>query len=398
MRPVAPWLGHVATTSPPTLPPVGGDGSVAPDAPDRTRRRRPARPRVEGQRRLWSAGHALIVCVLTLLIGALLNAPGIHKSAYNQPDGWKRDVALTFTGPLQDVSHALLLDRPRAGVQALIGRSGIDEIDTELGIDDPSADPVSQPGPPSPSTEPPSPPPAAAPEPPPAQEKFSPTRPLRLWIAGDSLVITPGFAIQRAAAANRAIAHAGEMKGQVASGLTRPDVFNWFDEIRSQLRSSKPHVIVLAFGGNDTNDYMTGLPEGVTVGSFGSPAWTQEYQRRVAGIFDIAKRAGAFVVWVGLPVTTDANQTSRFNVVNAAVAAEAAKRPRSVAFIDTQFLLAGPDGGYAEYLTTPGGGQIKVRAPDGVHFERAGGDIIAREVFEALSENFDLTSWKKRTS
>ena len=46
------------------------------------------------RRRQWSAGHALIVSVLALAIGLLLNAPGIHKSAYNKPDGWQRDVAL----------------------------------------------------------------------------------------------------------------------------------------------------------------------------------------------------------------------------------------------------------------------------------------------------------------
>ena len=119
----------VATTGPPTLPPIdGGDGGAEPTGPARRRPRRRIQPRVEGQRRLWSAGHALVVCVLTLLIAALLNAPGIHKSAYNQPAGWKRDVTLAFTGPLNAVSHALFLDRPRAGVQAAIGRSGIDEI------------------------------------------------------------------------------------------------------------------------------------------------------------------------------------------------------------------------------------------------------------------------------
>ena len=66
------------------------------------------------------------------------NAPGIHKSAYNQPDGWQRDVALAFTGPLADVSDALLLDRPRKGVQALVGRSDEDEIDTDLGLPAPA--------------------------------------------------------------------------------------------------------------------------------------------------------------------------------------------------------------------------------------------------------------------
>ncbi len=339
--------------------------------------------RQEEGRRLWSAGHAIIISACALILGALLNAPGIHKSAYNQPEGWKRETALAFTGPLKEVSHALFLDRPRAAVQSAIGRDGLDDIDTELGLEEPGEPP------------PASPQPAATPPPP---QRFSPKRQLRLWIAGDSLVIVPGSSIQRAVAGNEAIARVAEIDGQVASGLTRPDVFNWFEAIREQLRTQKPHAIVLAFGANDTNAYMTGLPEGVSIGSFGSPEWINEYRRRVGGIFDLANRAGTHVVWLGLPVTDDANESRRFSVVNAAAALEARERPDTVSFVDTYLLLAGPDGGYAEYLTTPGGGQIKVRAPDGVHFERAGGDIIAREVLEALNGAYDLTSWKKRSS
>ena len=117
--------------------PTGDEAS--PEKP----RRRP-RPDDEGPpRKLWSAGHALVVCVLALAIGLLLNAPGIHKSAYNKPAGWQRDVALAVTGPLAGVSGALLLDRPREGVQALVGRSGNDEIHTDLGL--PAAAPVTTP-------------------------------------------------------------------------------------------------------------------------------------------------------------------------------------------------------------------------------------------------------------
>ncbi len=42
-----------------------------------------------------------------------------------------------------------------------------------------------------------------------------------------------------------------------------------------------------------------------------------------------------------------------------------------------------------------GGGLVKVRATDGVHFEREGGDMIAREVLKALNRAYDLTSWRK---
>jgi hypothetical protein len=81
--------------------------------------------------------------------------------------------------------------------------------------------------------------------------------------------------------------------------------------------------------------------------------------------------------------------------VNAAVVDEARERPDTVSFIDTTVLLAGPDGGYAEYVRRPGGELVRVRASDGVHIERSGGDIVAREVTTTLRRVFDLTSWKR---
>jgi hypothetical protein len=68
-----------------------------------------------------------------------------------------------------------------------------------------------------------------------------------------------------------------------------------------------------------------------------------------------------------------------------------------VAFIDTYASFASDSGGFAQYLTDSSGKQILVRAPDGVHFERAGGDIIARSVLHALNQEFDLTSWRRKT-
>jgi hypothetical protein len=344
------------------------------------------------RRRLWSAGHALIVSVLALAIGLLLNAPGIHKSAYNKPDGWQRDAALAFTGPLADVSHALLLDRPRKAVQAVIGRSRADEIDTDIGL------PVTPP----PASTPPPPPPAPSkpgkpkPKPePPKKLAFSPDRKLRLWVAGDSLVITPGFAVVRASGASPAIESVGGVDGRIATGLTRPDVFNWFDEIRARMKELRPKVVVLGFGANDDKAYMTGLPKGTSIDAFGGSVWRREYARRVGGVMDVINRAGGFVVWIGLPQTRSSEQTQRFDVVNAVVQKEARKREGRAAFIDTYTMFAGEDGGYTQFLLDGSGRPRKVRADDGVHFEREGGDMIAREVLKVMNRTFDLTSWRK---
>ena len=367
-----------------------------PDPPDEPPRRR--RPREGGDgppRKLASAGHALVVCVLALAIGLLLNAPGAHKNAYNKPAGWQRDVALAVTGPLAGISHARLLDRPRKGVQAAVGRSGNDEIDTDLGLPVPTT-----PTTPAAATTPRATSPGPKPKPTtparPRKPAFSPKKKLRIWIAGDSLVITPGYAIVRAAGSSPAMEPVGTVDGRVATGLTRPDVFNWFDEIRRQVKELRPNVVVLGFGGNDDKAYMTGLPDGTSIGDFGSWAWRKEYGRRVGGVMDTINRAGAFAIWIGLPQTSSPAQTARFDVVNAVAEKQARKRPGHAAYIDTYTTFAGDDGGFAQYLPDGSGRLEKVRADDGVHFERAGGDIIARVVLKELNKVFDLTSWRTK--
>jgi hypothetical protein len=352
---------------------------AAPRPPrERERTRRPKRDRPPVERRLRPAGHALVVVVVALLLSALLNAPGLHKTAHGQPPGWERDVALALTGALDTVSGALLLDQPRAAVKSVLGRPDDDVIDTDVALPPEAPAGTSDPA----QT--------------PAKRRFTPDRPVRLWVAGDSLVVVPGQSIVRAAGAAPVIDPVGGIDGRVATGLERPDVFNWFRHIPEQLDRLKPNVVVVGFGGNDDHGYMTGLPDGVTVDGFDSASWRKQYGRRAGGLMDAIARKGAYVVWIGLPITRDEAQTRRFDAINAVVAAEARKRPTRVIYVDTYTTFASDTGGYTEYLDDPSGRLIKVRAADGVHFEREGGDMIAREVLRRLNRVFDLTSWRSQ--
>jgi hypothetical protein len=348
------------------------------------------RSRTEDGRRYSTAGHGLVVALLGLLFGALLLAPGMHKSAFNGQPGTKRDVSLALTGGLTHVSHALLLDRPRALVQDAMGRDHADEIDVAIVV------------PPTTGTNPATTPTTTTPTRPvvakPVRQKFTPKKKLRLWVAGDSLVIVPGYSIVRAAGGSPVIQSVGGVDGHIATGLTRPDVFNWFNELTTQVKALHPNVVVLNFGANDNHGYMTGLPDGVSIGAFASPEWVKEYRRRVGAVMDTVNRAGAVVVWIGLPIARSPTETQEFDKINAVVLQEAKLRPRKVIFIDTYNMFAGNDGGFAEYLENDKGDTVKVRAGDGVHFEPAGGDLIAREVLKQLNKRFDLTSWRKQQS
>jgi len=328
------------------------------------------------------------VILLALAFGLLLDARGLHKSAFNQPAGTDRTVALALTGGLAGVSDALKLDQPRAWLKDAIGRSGDDSIDTNVVVPTQAA-PLTQPRPVL-STH------AAVPgDPSVVRRAFTPSDPLKLWVAGDSLIIDTGYALQRAALATPVIKSVGGVDGKIGTGLDRPDVFNWFLEIRRQLKALHPNAVVLGFGGNDGKQYMTGLPPGGTLTQFDDPAWRREYARRVGGLIDLINRTGAYVVWVGLPITRDPDQTARFDAINGVVAQEIDKRPGGAVYLDTYSLMAAPNGGYAQYLTTLSGEVQDVRAPDGVHFSPAGAGIVARQVLKDLNEAYDLTSWRR---
>jgi hypothetical protein len=346
--------------------------------PTRDPRKRRPRPRTgEGGRRLHSAGSAVVVSLAGLAVGVLLNAPGLHKSATIQPQGWKRDLALDVTGPLDSVSGALLLDQPRRALKSALGRSRDDDVDTAVATTTtPATRRVTA---------------RAAPA---ERTKFTPKRRLGVYIAGDSLVIVPGESLLRATAGNRAIAP-DPIDGRIATGLERPDVFNWFTHIEDVMRKDKPRAVVLMFGGNDDHDFMTGVPKGREVGTFGSPGWRAEYRRRVATVMDTVTRNGAYLVWIGLPISRDSEQTLRFDVLNTIVQSEAAKRPGRASYLDTYFFFAGDDGGYAQYVEDSTGKLVKMRADDGVHFERPAGDLIAAKLLERLEDRYDLTSWRR---
>lgn len=331
-------------------------------------------PVEEHGRRLLPAGYAVVILVVALAVGALLNAQGLRKSAHIQQQGWRRDVGIAFTTPLAAVSHALLIDRPRQELKSALGRGGDDRIDTRV---------VFTSGAQGASTAPS------------GREAFGPARQLRIWAAGDSLAIAAGEAVYRAAVATGAVVPVARVDGRLATGLERPDVFNWFTYIRDALVRLEPQAVVVSFGANDDHDYMTGVPPGVAIGPFGSSTWIDEYRRRVGGLMDEITAQGRFLVWLGAPIVRDAAESSRFELLNTIYRSEAEKRPGRVAFVDTYTLLEDSHGRYADFLPDAGGTLVRVRALDGIHYAGAGGDLIARQVLGRLEQAFDLTSWRR---
>jgi len=326
--------------------------------------------------RVWKVG---VVC---LLVGALLNAAGIRKTALGQPVGWKRDVATFFANPLYDVSHALYLDRPRIWLQDLINHKGDDDVD--LSLPSPKihhATGTTVPGQVTTTTTLPK------------KKAFTPTHQLRLWVGGDSLSIEPGESVINQAVATQVIGILQSVDGHVATGLARPEVFNWPAYLASVVANENPDAMVLTIGSND-DQALTGDNGGE---SLLTPEWQTEYRRRVGGLMDQVTGSGKVTLfWVGIPqMRNTVRYETRYKVINDIIRTEAEKRQGKVFFVDIAPVLTGPDGGYTDFITRSDGTVVKVRSGDGIHFERAGADVIAGVVLQAMNQAFDLTSWQK---
>jgi hypothetical protein len=314
-----------------------------------------------------AAGRGVVVLFAGLLLAAVLQAEGLRKQAEIQPAGFQRDLALEVTRPLLRVSRALHLTTPRHELLVAIGRGNEDTIDSQVHLTlPPPAGPLPQPRHPRTHV--------------PPKPTFTAAKPLRIWVAGDSLAEIPGQALERVS--NPALKVVG-VESRLSTGLARPDLYNWFTRIQDAPAQLAPRVAVFSFGADDAHDFMAGVPDGKTVGPLGSPSWTAEYRRRVEGVTRELNAKGVHVVWLGLPIPDGPGFKKSFPIVNRILESVVAAHPKTATYVDTWHILADAHGRYAPYLRVHGKLTL-MRLPDGVHYTAAAGDLIAQQVLKQL--------------
>ncbi len=155
--------------------------------------------------------------------------------------------------------------------------------------------------------------------------------PLRVLVAGDSLVGWIAPALEQELPAGDPVQVIDDWKG--STGLVRPDFFDWPARIEQDMAEHDPDVVVLGFGGNDTQNLTT--DDGIL--QLGTPEWEAEYQRRIGEVLDLIEAPGRTVYWIGLPLTTsDAIETLRLRLPDAALGSLSPERATVIAQRDLQ--------------------------------------------------------------
>lgn len=210
--------------------------------------------------------------------------------------------------------------------------------------------------------------------------------PLRsVLVVGDSLALGLATPFERALKEyNENIEFA--RVGKVSSGLAIPHLFDWEKKVQVLIDKYDPDLIVVMMGINDANNNIR-VDDRKAI--LGTAAWPGAYQERVKRFISIILEKGIPIYWVGLPVVRDEAMTQRIEIANSA-ARKACTEFEDCHFIDTWNILTDDKGNYTNYKKDNQGYTIRIRAQDGIHFSRQGGDLLSRHILDFISQFVQL--------
>jgi hypothetical protein len=139
-------------------------------------------------------------------------------------------------------------------------------------------------------------------------------------------------------------------------------------------------------GENDNQGLV--YPNGSLEQDIGTFPWAAAYEARVEKFAKIATSRGGHVVWVGLPNERGRDRWELIRRQNDIFRSVADRLP-NVGYFDTWNTFAAADGGYSAFWRD-GNKVQEIRAPDGVHFNTEGYELLMRKVAEFATEEFDL--------
>lgn len=359
---------------------------------------------------VWRIFGAVALCFAITL---LLNTKSFVKIAEAEPDGMARSILVTTAHGLDAAASAVRLDRLNAWLDSALDRQDeaprFDAVPTAPAAgntaptvaapvdttaiardaaptptpDTPGAADTASPArsvastPNTPSSTP-------APAPPDGLRAVTTSNQLRVYIAGDSFVDWLGYDLADYGKKDGYITT--RLDSKISSGLARPDYFDWPARIKQAMAGDpRPEAVVFMAGANDYTDLRV---DSSTLAR-GTPEWSAEYRKRAAEVMDIVGRGGAQFYWVGQPIMRDKARSKVAAEINAAVIAEAAKRPW-VHYIDTYAMFSDNDGNYAAFLPGPDGELVRVRQDEGIHFTRTGTTWVSEVVYKAIRRDWKI--------
>lgn len=165
------------------------------------------------------------------------------------------------------------------------------------------------------------------------------------------------------------------VRSKASTGLTKPSYYDWAAELKPMLSKYKPHLVVMMLGANDWQDMKSS-------GDRGNSAWRKAYKDRIDKITTMSTKAGAYIMWVGLPVMRLRRYGEGMATLNS-IYQERVPATAGATFVPTWDFFADGNGKYRDYATV-NGKRTKIRGSDGIHFSTVGQGVLATYVIKQI--------------
>ncbi|MDC0673285.1 SGNH/GDSL hydrolase family protein [Nannocystis radixulma] len=244
-----------------------------------------------------------------------------------------------------------------------------------------------------PSDEPPAPEPApaaaaapqepaiapATPEPAPAEVAAAPSGPRKVLVLGDSLAAT-GFGAMLEKRLDEHPDIECFRKAKSATGLARPDFYDWESEAKKAVDQRKPDLVVIIMGGNDGQDLTSKTGKGKRV-AWKSDGWNDAYKARVADFLSEISADGRKVLWLGLPRTGTTSFEQKLTTIREVQSQALADFGTAGVYLDTTPFITTDAGELIDSATIGKRKAQALREEDGIHFTMAGSEFFADKVY-----------------
>lgn len=211
-------------------------------------------------------------------------------------------------------------------------------------------------------------------------------------LLGDSKIATDfGAALQRTLAATPTADAAGAAvplrvgrRGKSATGLARPDFFDWMAEAERVLAQHRPDLVVVGLGGNDGQD-LVGRPgdQGPRRVAWGSDAWPEHYAARLTRLLDLLAGDDRRVVWLEVTTADRPRLEAKLRLIREVQREAVARFGARAVYLETRHHFFDASGALVREVEVDRRRQ-PLRMEDGIHFSVPGSRWLAPRVAAEL--------------
>jgi len=201
-------------------------------------------------------------------------------------------------------------------------------------------------------------------------------------VVGDSMAANLGWGLSNVLSNTSGINLI--LKGKPSTGLANSWFYDWTKELPPILAENKPDLVIIFIG---ANDYQSERINGV-VEPFGGQVWRENYTQQITTLESEANAAGAFVVWIELPIMRPPGYAIGIDELTK-IQEKVVSTNQEAIYLNIRPVISSYTGNYSESAIVNGKLE-KIRGDDGIHFSSIGQRTLATFVIEKLNQIFHV--------